>query len=200
MNPVSTIKGRAYPLNINNIDTDLIIPAVYMKTVTRDGLGKAAFETLRAKPGNVFEDPQFSGAPILIAGANFGCGSSREHAVWALYDLGLRAIISTGFSDIFESNAFKNGILTVTLPPSAVERLFELAWSQPITIDLPGQTVVADVGERFSFDMDSFRKQCLLTGIDEVDATLAFKPDIEAYERLAAVKYAWREPRSGRPE
>jgi len=123
MNPVTTVEGRAYPLGRKNVDTDVIIPAHYLKTITRAGLGKGAFESIRAEPGNVFDDPAFAGAPIVLAGDNFGCGSSREHAAWALGDMGVQAVIAPSFSDIFSGNAFKNSIVTVVLPEDAVERL-----------------------------------------------------------------------------
>ena len=116
MNPVATVEGRAYPFGLKNVDTDVIIPAHYLKTITRIGLGAGAFETIRREAGNVFDDPAYAGAPILIAGDNFGCGSSREHAAWALTDMGVKAEIAPSFSDIFSGNAFKNGILTVVLP------------------------------------------------------------------------------------
>ncbi len=116
MTAITSVEGRAYPLGLKNVDTDVIIPAEYLKTITRLGLGSHAFETIRAQPGNVFDDPAYAGAPIIIAGDNFGCGSSREHAAWALLDLGVKAVIAPGFSDIFLGNAFKNGIITVTLP------------------------------------------------------------------------------------
>ena len=127
MTPLTAVEGRAYPLGLKNIDTDVIIAAQHLKTIKRTGLGRHAFETLRAQPGNVFDDPAFAGAPILIAGDNFGCGSSREHAAWALADLGVRAVIAPSFSDIFSGNAFKNGIVTVSLPHEAVDRLLEVA-------------------------------------------------------------------------
>ena len=116
MVPLRQVAGRAIPFGAANVDTDVIIPAEWLKTITRDGLGRGAFETLRADPDNLFDSAQFKGAPILIAGDNFGCGSSREHAAWALLDLGIRAVIAPSFSDIFSGNAFKNGILTVVLP------------------------------------------------------------------------------------
>jgi 3-isopropylmalate dehydratase small subunit len=109
MQPISQVEGRAYPLGLKNVDTDIIIPAKWLKTISRTGLGKGAFETLRAIPGNVFDDPEYAGSPILIAGDNFGCGSSREHAAWAMADLGITAVIAPSFSDIFSGNAFKNG-------------------------------------------------------------------------------------------
>ena len=135
MDKVSTIEGRAIPLGLKNVDTDVIIPAHWLKTVSREGLGKGAFETIREAPGNPFDVEDFAGAPILIAGDNFGCGSSREHAAWALLDLGIMAVVAPSFSDIFSGNAFKNGILTVELPQDQVDRLLEIAAGHPITID-----------------------------------------------------------------
>ena len=113
MEPIQQVSGRAYPWGAKNIDTDIIIPAHWLKTTTREGLGKGAFESVRAVPGNLFDDPRYAGAPILVAGENFGCGSSREHAAWALADMGIKAVIAPSFSDIFSGNAFKNGIVTV---------------------------------------------------------------------------------------
>src|SRR5579883_1989134 len=132
MEPLTTVEGKAYPFGRKNVDTDVIIPAHWLKTITRAGLGRGAFETVRAEPGNVFDDPAYAGAPILIAGDNFGCGSSREHAAWALGDMGLRAVIAPSFSDIHAGNAFKNGILTVVLPQAQVDRLLEVAREHPI--------------------------------------------------------------------
>ncbi|MDB5663169.1 MAG: isopropylmalate isomerase small subunit, partial [Sphingomonas bacterium] len=133
MTPVTQVQGKAFPLGRKNVDTDVIIPAQYLKTISRLGLGKGAFETVRAEPGNVFDDPAFAGAPIILAGDNVGCGSSREHAAWALNDMGVTAVIAPSFSDIFSGNAFKNGIVTVVLPEAAVDRLLEVArQGQPI--------------------------------------------------------------------
>jgi 3-isopropylmalate/(R)-2-methylmalate dehydratase small subunit len=137
---------------------------------------------LRSDPGNVFDSAEFGGSPILIAGDNFGCGSSREHAAWALLDMGVRAVIAPSFSDIFSSNAFKNGILTVVLPQDAVDRLIEVARTQPIDIDLDSQTVTTPFQDRFSFDIDPFRKNCLLHGLDEVGLTLAQSAAIGVFE------------------
>ena len=173
MEAVSTIEGKAYPFGLKNIDTDVIIPAAWLKTISRTGLGKGAFEALRKEPGNLFDDPQFAGAPILIAGDNFGCGSSREHAAWALADLGITAVIAPSFSDIFSGNAFKNGILTVVLPQEAVDRLLEVAQTDTISIDLATQTVTTPFQDRFTFEIDAFRKHCLLNGLDEVGLTMA---------------------------
>ena len=185
MEPVSTIEGRAIPLGLANVDTDVIIPAHWLKTITREGLGRGAFETLRAEPGNVFEDPAYASAPILIAGDNFGCGSSREHAAWALADLGIAAVIAPSFSDIFAGNAFKNGILAVALPQEAVDRLLDVARDHPITVDLHSQTVTTPFQDRFAFHIDPFRKHCLVNGLDEIGLTLASDAAINRYERGA---------------
>jgi 3-isopropylmalate/(R)-2-methylmalate dehydratase small subunit len=189
---VSTIEGKAYPFGLKNIDTDVIIPAVWLKTISRTGLGKGAFEALRQEPGNLFDDPQFAGAPILIAGDNFGCGSSREHAAWALADLGIKAVIAPSFSDIFSGNAFKNGILTVVLPQEAVDRLLEVAQTDTISIDLASQTVTTPFQDRFTFEIDAFRKHCLLNGLDEVGLTMAMDDKISAYERRATTAWPWQ--------
>ncbi len=192
MNPVSTIHGKAYPLGLKNIDTDIIIPAAWLKTISRIGLGKGAFETIRAEPGNLFDDPAYAGAPILIAGDNFGCGSSREHAAWALLDLGIVAVIAPSFSDIFSSNAFKNGILTVVLTQAEIDRLLEVAKTDPIDIDLESQTVTTRFQDRFSFEIDPFRKQCLSQGLDEVGLTLAMADQITTYETRAGLAWPWQ--------
>ena len=191
MEPVSTIEGRAIPFGAKNVDTDVIIPAHWLKTITREGLGRGAFETVRAQPGNVFDDPDFAGAPILIAGDNFGCGSSREHAAWALLDLGIRAVIAPSFSDIFAGNAFKNGILTVALPQEQVDRLLEVACTDPVAIDLDSQTVTTPFQDRFAFEIDAFRKQCLMEGLDEIGLTLARDDAIADYETRQARDMPW---------
>ncbi len=191
MEPIKTVEGRAYPLGRKNVDTDVIIPAHYLKTITRTGLGKGAFETVRAEPGNVFDDPEYQGSPILIAGDNFGCGSSREHAAWALGDMGITAVIAPSFSDIFSGNAFKNGILTVVLPQEAVDRLLEVAKTDPITVDLEHKTVTTPFQDRFSFEIDPFRRDCLLNGTDEIGLTLASDQKITAYEQGIAAQRSW---------
>ncbi len=188
MEPVTTIHGRAYPFGQKNVDTDVIIPSHWLKTITREGLGRGAFETLRADPDNLFDSAEFAGSPILVAGDNFGCGSSREHAAWALLDLGIRAVIAPSFSDIFSGNAFKNGILTVVLPQAAIDRLIEVAQSQPIHIDLDSQVVTTPFQDRFAFDIDPFRKTCLLNGLDEVGLTLAQGDAIGAFEDTVRVE------------
>jgi len=191
MEPVDRVEGRAIPFGLKNADTDIIIPARWLKTVTREGLGRGAFEALRAVPGNVFDRLQFKDAPILIAGDNFGCGSSREHAAWALLDMGVRAVIAPSFSDIFSGNAFKNGILTVVLPQEQVDRLLEVAETDPIMIDLEHQTVTTPFQDRFSFEIDPFRKHCLQGGLDEVALTLKRDEAIARYEARLAAEQPW---------
>jgi 3-isopropylmalate/(R)-2-methylmalate dehydratase small subunit len=193
MEPVREISGRAIPFGRKNVDTDVVIPAHWLKTITRDGLGKGAFEAVRKEPGNVFDDPKYAEAPILIAGDNFGCGSSREHAAWALLDMGVTCVIAPSFSDIFSGNAFKNGILTVALPQAAIDRLMEVAQGsdgtpEPIDIDLEHQTVTTRFQDRFRFEIDPFRKHCLTNGLDEVGLTLARDNAIAAYEQHAAAE------------
>ncbi|MEO6389009.1 MAG: 3-isopropylmalate dehydratase small subunit [Croceibacterium sp.] len=191
MERVTTVEGRAYPLGRSNVDTDLIIPARWLKTVTREGLGRGAFEALREDPDNVFDNSEFAGAPIIVAGDNFGCGSSREHAAWALLDLGVKAVIAPSFSDIFAGNAFKNGILTVALPQAAIDRLMEVAQTDPILIDLEHQTVTTRFQDRFTFEIDPFRKYCLGEGLDEVGLTLTRNDAISRYEKQIAAYRPW---------
>jgi 3-isopropylmalate/(R)-2-methylmalate dehydratase small subunit len=191
VNPVNTVEGKAYPFGLKNIDTDVIIPAEWLKTVSRIGLGHGAFESIRANPDNIFDNPAYAGAPILIAGDNFGCGSSREHAAWALGDMGIKAVIAPSFSDIFSSNAFKNGILTVVLPQEAIDRLMEVAKTDPIHVDLDNQTVTTPFQDRFSFEIDPFRKNCLANGLDEIGLTMAMDQKISNYEKRASVVWPW---------
>ena len=191
MEPLREVDGRAIPFGAANVDTDVIIPAKWLKTITRDGLGRGAFETLRADPANLFDSAEFKGSPILIAGDNFGCGSSREHAAWALLDLGIKAVIAPSFSDIFSGNAFKNGILTVVLPQAAIDRLMEVAQTDPVHIDLEHQTVTTPFQDRFTFEIDPFRKACLMDGLDEVGLTLARDAAITTYEQQARAATPW---------
>lgn len=194
MQPIAHVEGRAYPLGQKNVDTDIIIPAKWLKTISRSGLGRGAFETLRAVPDNVFDDPEYAGAPILIAGDNFGCGSSREHAAWAMSDLGISAVIAPSFSDIFSGNAFKNGLLAIVLPQAAIDRLMEVAKTDPIHIDLETQTVTTPFQDRFEFEIDPFRKHCLLNGVDEIGLTLQSSDAISDYETRIAAKQPWLVP------
>jgi 3-isopropylmalate/(R)-2-methylmalate dehydratase small subunit len=179
--PIRIIEGRAIPFGRANVDTDLIIPAAHLKTISRIGLGRYAFAPLRQSPGSVFDDPAWIGAPILIAGDNFGCGSSREHAVWALADMGIEAVIAPSFSDIFASNAFKNGLLCVALDQASVDALLDMAQRHPLRIDLETMTVGAG-NESWPFTLDPFRRQCLVEGLDEIGLTLANDAAIAAYE------------------
>jgi len=191
MKPINSISGRAIPMGLKNVDTDVIIPAHYLKTISRQGLGRGAFETIRAQPGNVFDDPRYAGAPILVAGDNFGCGSSREHAAWAMVDMGIKAVIAPSYSDIYSGNAFKNGILTVVLPQDQVDRLLEVAREHEITIDLENQTVTTPFQDRFHFEIDPFRKHCLLNGLDEIGLTLAMDRAIAAHEVALGSNQPW---------
>ena len=191
MKPISEVEGRAYPLGLKNIDTDIIIPAKWLKTISREGLGRGAFETLRDVSGNVFDDPEYSGAPILIAGDNYGCGSSREHAAWAMADLGISAVIAPSFSDIFSGNAFKNGLLAIELPQAAIDRLMEVAKTDPIHVDLETQTVTTPFQDRFEFAIDPFRKHCLMNGVDEIGLTLKSIDAISAHEARVAAEQPW---------
>ncbi|MFD1786934.1 3-isopropylmalate dehydratase small subunit [Sphingomonas floccifaciens] len=189
--PITRVSGRAYPWGAKNIDTDIIIPAHWLKTTTREGLGKGAFETVRAVEGNVFDDPRYTGAPILIAGDNFGCGSSREHAAWAIADLGIKAVIAPSFSDIFSGNAFKNGIVPVVLPQAAVDRLVEAAQDGDVTVDLETMTVTTSYQDRFEFQLDAFRRDCLMQGLDEIGLTLAQDTAISKFESADAMHRPW---------
>ena len=191
MEPIKQVEGRAIPFGRKNVDTDVIVPSKWLKTITREGLGRGAFESLRQDPDNLFDSAEFKSSPILIAGDNFGCGSSREHAAWALLDLGITCVIAPSFSDIFSGNAFKNGILTVVLPQDQVDRLLEVAKTDPIAIDLEAQTVTTPFQDRFSFEIDPFRKHCLLNGLDEVGLTLARDAAISTYEQKHRAELPW---------
>lgn len=195
MQATRMISGRAIPWGAKNIDTDIIIPAKWLKTVSRDGLGKGAFESVRAVPGNIFDAAENQGAPILLAGDNFGCGSSREHAAWAMLDMGLRAVIAPSFSDIFSGNAFKNGVLAVTLDEAQIARLMAVAGDgATITIDLENQVVTSDRQDRFAFAIDPFRKMCLMQGLDEIALTLAEETAISAHEARQTHDAPWLVP------
>ena len=192
MTPVIVVQGRAIPWGAKNVDTDVIIPSHYLKTISREGLGRGAFETIRRDPANLFDDPAYAGAPILIAGDNFGCGSSREHAAWALGDLGIRVVIAPSFSDIFSSNAVKNGIVPVVLPQEVVDRLLAVAREGlALTVDLGTCTVTTPYQDRFPFPMDPFRRDCLMQGLDEIGLTMAQGAEIAAYETRLAADRPW---------
>ena len=197
MKAFATVSAPAIPFGRSNIDTDVIIPADYLKAVTRKGMGKGAFKALRFNEDgslnmeSVFNQPRYTSAQILIAGANFGCGSSREHAAWALDDMGIRVVLAPSFSDIFASNAFKNGVLTVSLPQEEIDTLMEVAETQDITVDLEDQVVTTPGQHRFTFEVDPFRKHCLLNGLDEIGLTLTSVNAISAHEAALAVRQPW---------
>lgn len=191
MQAFTTLSGTAVPFGAANVDTDVIIPSRFLKTITREGLGAGAFASLREDPDNIFDAERNRGAPILIAGDNFGCGSSREHAPWALADMGFRVVIAPSFADIFGGNAFKNGMLLIALPVDAVDRLMEVAKTDPITVDLENQVVTTPFQDRFRFDIDPFRKHCLMNGLDEIGLTLAMAEAIDAHEGRLAAAQPW---------
>jgi 3-isopropylmalate/(R)-2-methylmalate dehydratase small subunit len=191
LQPFTTLTGTAIPFGAENVDTDVIIPARFLKTITRTGLGKSAFFAIREHPDNIFDSKRNSGAPILIAGDNFGCGSSREHAPWALADMGIRVVIAPSFADIFSGNAFKNGMLLVVLPQEQINRLLEIADTDPVTVDLENQVVTTPYQDRFAFPIDPFRKHCLVNGLDEIGLTVAMDADIAAHETRLAAERPW---------
>jgi 3-isopropylmalate/(R)-2-methylmalate dehydratase small subunit len=197
MEPVTRVAGSAYPWGQKNVDTDVIIPAHWLKTIKRSGLGRGAFETVRAQAGNIFDDPRYAGSPILIAGDNFGCGSSREHAAWALADMGVHAVIAPSFSDIFSGNAFKNGIVAVVLPQEVIDRLIVVAQTHEITVDLETMTVTTPFQDRFAFALDPFRRRCLMEGLDEIGLTLAKDTAISKFEEAMQRQRPWTTHRSG---
>ncbi|MBS0571766.1 MAG: 3-isopropylmalate dehydratase small subunit [Proteobacteria bacterium] len=200
MDKFTTLTGIAAPMPLVNIDTDMIIPKQFLKTIKRSGLGKNLFDEMRYTqdgkeiPEFVLNQPAWRKAEILVAGDNFGCGSSREHAPWALLDFGIRSVISTSFADIFFSNCFKNGILPIVLPQEAVDHLMDDAKkgaNARITVDLESQTVTAADGTRFAFDVDPFKKHCLLNGLDDIGLTLEKSAAIDSYEKAAAQARPW---------
>ncbi len=200
MEKFTRLTGVAAPLPITNIDTDMIIPKQFLKTIKRSGLGKALFYEMRynedgsENPDFVLNKPQYRNASILVAGENFGCGSSREHAPWALLDFGIRCIIAPSFADIFYSNCFKNGILPIVLPKEDVDRLMEDAErgaNATVTVDLEKQEITGPDGGVIRFDIDPFRKHCLLEGLDDIGLTLQKLDRIEAYEKRQAEEFPW---------
>ena len=200
METFKTLEGIAAPLNMINVDTDMIIPKQYLKTIHRTGLGKALFDELRfntdgsEKPDFVLNKPAYRKAQILVAGDNFGCGSSREHAPWALLDFGIRCVIATSFADIFYNNCFKNGILPIRLPQAEVDKLMddaERGSNARISIDLEKQEIRGPDGGMIAFEVDAFRKQCLLNGWDDIDLTLRSEEKISAYEKQHHAQAPW---------
>ena len=200
MDKFTHLTGIAAPMPLVNIDTDMIIPKVFLKTIKRSGLGVNLFDEMRYDrdggelPDFVLNKPQYRDASILVAGDNFGCGSSREHAPWALADFGIRAVISTSFADIFYNNCFKNGILPIMLPAEAVDALMkdaEKGQNARMEIDLEAQSVTSSDGEVFGFELDPFKKHCLLNGLDDIGLTLEKKASIDAFETQAAQARPW---------
>ncbi len=202
-------KGIVGPVDRANIDTDIIIPKQYLKSIQRTGFGRYAFDAIRyldegwlekpeeerqPNPDFALNQPRYQGASVLLARDNFGCGSSREHAPWALDDFGFRAIIAPSFADIFYNNCFKNGLLPLVLPETVVDQLFKEVYASEgyeLDIDLENQTVTTPSGESFGFDIDDFRKHCLLNGLDEIGLTLQSADKIREYEKARAEKEPW---------
>ncbi len=201
MEKFSKLTGIAAPMPLVNIDTDMIIPKQFLKTIKRTGLGANLFDEMRFdRAGNevadfVLNKPAYRDAEILVAGDNFGCGSSREHAPWALLDFGIRCVISTSFADIFYNNCFKNGILPIALPKEQVDVLMqdaEKGANARIMVDLEEQTITSSDGTSFSFEVDAFKKHCLLNGLDDIGLTVeSAAPAIDAFEAKAAAERPW---------
>jgi len=200
MDKFTTLTGIAAPMPLVNIDTDMIIPKQFLKTIHRSGLGKNLFDEMRYDaagnelPDFVLNQPAYRDSQIIVAGDNFGCGSSREHAPWALLDFGIRCVISTSFADIFYNNCFKNGILPIVMPKEAVDALMEDArkGANPrITVDLENQTVTSSDGQSFGFEIDPFRKHCLLNGLDDIGLTMEKSGSIDTFEAQMAQSRPW---------
>jgi len=203
MDAFTTLKGLVAPLDRVNVDTDQIIPKQYLKTIKRTGLREGLFSDWRYGSDGTgdkaffLNQPRYQGATILLARANFGCGSSREHAPWALLDHGFRCIIAPSFADIFFNNCFKNGMLPVVLPSTEVDQLFKEVEARPgyqLTVDVAAQTVTTSAGTSFHFDIDPFRKECLLKGLDDIGLTLQHETEITAYEQRRKQEAPWLFP------
>ena len=200
MDKFTTLTGVAAPLPLVNVDTDMIIPKQYLKTIQRTGLGKGLFDEMRylddgsENPDFVLNRPAYRNAEILVSGENFGCGSSREHAPWALLDFGIRCVIAPSFADIFYNNCFKNGILPVVLPQEDVDRLMddaERGANAVVTVDLESQTITGPDGGTVAFEIDPHRRRCLLEGLDDIGLTLEKAARIDAFETGAAQSRPW---------
>ena len=195
MDKFTTLTGIAAPLPLINVDTDMIIPKQFLKTIQRSGLGKNLFDEMRYAtdgaeiPDFVLNKPAYRNAQILVGGDNFGCGSSREHAPWALLDFGIRCVIAPAFADIFYNNCFKNGILPIVLPQEIVDQLMDDAQNganATLTVDLENQTITRPDGQTVTFEVDAFRKHCLLNGLDDIGLTMEKSAAIESFEANAA--------------
>ena len=200
MEKFTTLTGVAAPLPIINVDTDMIIPKDYLKTIKRTGLGRGLFSEMRynedgsENPDFVLNKPAYRNAKVLVAGDNFGCGSSREHAPWALLDFGIRCVISTSFADIFYNNCFKNGILPIVVSPEDLEKLMddaERGANATLTVDLEKNEIRGPDGGVITFDLDAFKRHCLLNGIDDIGLTMEKAPAIDAYEKQLADNRPW---------
>ena len=200
MDKFVNLSGIAAPMPLINIDTDMIIPKVFLKTIKRSGLGVNLFDEMRYDddrneiPDFVLNKPQYRNAEIIVAGDNFGCGSSREHAPWAIKDFGIRCVISTSFADIFYNNCFKNGILPIVLPKEQVDLLMddaEKGSNARIQVDLVAQTVTSSEGLVIDFEVDDFKKHCLLNGLDDISLSLEKSDSIDSYEKKVAGSHPW---------
>jgi 3-isopropylmalate/(R)-2-methylmalate dehydratase small subunit len=200
MQPFTTLTGVAAPMETINVDTDMIIPKQYLKTIKRTGLGSGLFAEMRFRedgaenPDFVLNKPAYRQAQILVAGDNFGCGSSREHAPWALLDFGIRCVISTSFADIFYNNCFKNGILPIVVTAEELEKLLDDARrgaNATLSIDLQNQSIQGPDGGKITFEIDPFRKHCLLNGLDDIGLTLEKETSITTYEKKNASSHPW---------
>ena len=200
MEKFTTLTGVAAPLNMINVDTDMIIPKQFLKTIKRTGLGKNLFAEMRynedgsEKPDFVLNKAAYRNAQILVADDNFGCGSSREHAPWALLDFGIRCVISTSFADIFYNNCFKNGILPITVSKEDLDKLMddaERGANATLTVDLEAQTIKGPDGGEVTFELDDFKKECLLNGLDDVGLTLRKEKSIDDYEEKLNAERPW---------
>ena len=200
MEKFTTLSGIAAPLPLINIDTDMIIPKQFLKTIKRSGLGANLFDEMRfnddgsEKEGFVLNKPAYRESQIIVAGENFGCGSSREHAPWAIKDFGIRCVIAPSFADIFFNNCFKNGILPIVLPQDEVDKLMDDAnrgANATVTVDLENQTISGPDGGTISFEVDAFRKHCLLNGLDDIGLTLEKADAIKSYEERVAQERPW---------
>ena len=203
------VKGVVLPIDRSNVDTDAIIPKQYLKSVVRSGFGANLFDewryldhgepgqehsNRRIKPDCILNEKRFTGAEILIARKNFGCGSSREHAVWALHDYGIKVIIASSFADIFFNNCYKNGLLPLVLPDDVIDALFGAIKNEPgymLEVDLESQSIVTPDGMQYSFELEGFKKHCLINGLDEIDLTLRHKKEISEFEASHKQKMPW---------
>lgn len=209
MEAFKTVKGVVLPIDRSNIDTDAIIPKQYLKSVARSGFGANLFDEWRyldhGEPGQehsnrpinpnfVLNEKRYTGAEVLLARSNFGCGSSREHAVWALHDYGVKVIIASSFADIFFNNCFKNGLLPLVLPEDVIDVLFDSIKDEPgymLEVDLESQNIITPDGTQHSFDIERFRKYCLVNGFDDIDLTLQHNKDISEFEASHKQRMPW---------